>query len=198
MTQTVKNIILLSDGTGNAASRVLAHERLAVFSGAGPHQFPAGRFLRRWGRHLGLQAARVARRRLRLGAQAQRSRSLQIPLPQLRKRLSHLRPRLQPWSVHYPRGDGCCGQSGGGAVRVGIGSASPREGRLPRLPARGIPLVSAHRSRFPRHSRCLGRRQEPAARTPALPQGREHSPGKDPVYRRVGHGRGLRAARSKR
>ena len=40
--------------------------------------------------------------------------------------------------------------------------------------------------------------QEPAARTPALPQGREHSPGKDPVHRRLGHGRGLRAARSTR
>ena len=89
-----KRIILLSDGTGNSAGKVWRTNVWRIFE-ALDLTSSTDRVLRRWRRHLVVQAVRDAGRRVRLRPEAQRARHLQVRLPQLSfaSRLSGARGR---------------------------------------------------------------------------------------------------------
>ena len=99
-----RNIVLLSDGTGNSAAKVWRTNVWRTFEGAGPFRKRSSRFLRRRRRYFDIQAVGDPWRCVRLRPETECRRHLQICVPQLqgRKRRA-LRLRLQPRRIYDPR-----------------------------------------------------------------------------------------------
>ena len=95
-----RNIVLLSDGTGNSAAKLHKTNVWWLYQALDLGARRPDRDLRRRRRYVGVPPAAVARRRHRLGPVAQRARSLRVPVPALPSGRSHLCLRVQPGRLH--------------------------------------------------------------------------------------------------
>ena len=188
-----KAIVLFSDGTGNSSAKLFKTNVWRMYEAVdlgppAPDRAPADRLLRRRRRHVVVQAAGRARRRVRLGPEAERPRHLQVRLPQLRAGRRHLRLRLQPRRVHHPPGRGAdrVGRAGAVGRRERARAAEPRA-RIARSAAlAAAPPAVAHQAvsegSATRSSRTI------------LRQRRANAEAGRSVRRRLGHRLGLRRA----
>ena len=85
------------------------------------------------------RVARVARWRIRLGAEAQRLASLPVPVSQLRRTQPEFRVRLQPRRIHDPHADGPRPETGTRTLAFGRRTPAARQCDLPRVPREAVP-----------------------------------------------------------
>ena len=198
-----KSIILFSDGTGNSSAKLFKTNVWRMYEAVdlGPssrRQARSDLVLRRRRRHVVVQAADAAGRRLRLGSAAQRSRHLSLRLPQLPERRRHLRLRVQPRRVHdTPRRR---------ADRVGGTRPSTSEAELDRksreayrrFRAAFLPRRLKWPTKLVRARARLDRPPDRATQGPRAVRSRRELLAQDPLRRRLGHGRRRMAGRSPR